>query len=72
LPVSDLDFWTQKSTLEKLQTTLNFATDDTWRFEFSHQRPATGQLTFELDATETLGKPDSVYLFPVALTAYVQ
>jgi len=63
LPVADHAFWAQQPVLDQLQATLNFATDDTWRFHLLPAAPEIDQPTFNFSATETLGNPDAVYLF---------
>lgn len=63
LPVSDLAFWSAGPTREQLQSVLHFASEDYWEFHFAQAEPAISQLTFDLNPNETLGRPDSAYLF---------
>ena len=63
IPAADYSFWSQDPVIDQLQSTLHFVSDDTWRFHFPPAAPAVSQLNFNFSASETLGKPDCLYLF---------
>lgn len=63
IPVNEPQFWNEECIGESLGATLNFASEDTWRFHFTQASPEQGQLTFDLDPNAVLGNPDSLYLF---------
>ena len=45
-PVSDPDFWSQPSVIERLKSVLRYGTGDAWDFHFSKDTRDLGQLTF--------------------------
>jgi 7-cyano-7-deazaguanine synthase in queuosine biosynthesis len=63
LPISDPAFWNTRPVMTALQRALAFASGDRWTFHFTPLTTEDAQLPFNFNPNETLGDPDSVFLF---------
>src|SRR5215207_723342 len=63
IPVSDCDYWSQPSVIERLRALLSYLSEDQWEFAFVEGGPDFGKLPFDLPKQEVHAMPDSVVLF---------
>jgi 7-cyano-7-deazaguanine synthase in queuosine biosynthesis len=63
IPVVDLAYWSNETTRDHLQLTLNFATGDTWRFWFSPYQQDERSFKLQFGDRQLLGNPNCVVLF---------
>jgi 7-cyano-7-deazaguanine synthase in queuosine biosynthesis len=63
IPVVDLAFWSDQTTRDHLESTLNFSTGDTWRFWFSPYQLEERSFSLQFGDRQLLGDPDCVVLF---------